>query len=96
MMFASSVTVRSGVHRPPEGGILVISIAIFIVLGSVLEGIPAIVLCGPLPFPIAMTAGISGVHFAIVAVLATGSAFSPRRLVPDIGVDPTLVPPGAI
>ncbi len=38
-------------------GFLAISIVAFVVLGSVLEGIPAIVLFGPLLFPIAKQAG---------------------------------------
>ena len=37
-------------------GFLLISIVAFIVLGSVLEGIPAIVLFGPLLFPVAQAA----------------------------------------
>jgi TRAP-type C4-dicarboxylate transport system permease large subunit len=41
-------------------------------LGSVLEGIPAIVLFGPLLFPIAKTVGIHEVHYAIVVILAMG------------------------
>src|SRR3546814_1279487 len=39
-----------------------VSILTFIVLGSVLEGIPAIVLLGPLLFPIAEELGINDVH----------------------------------
>ena len=39
-------------------GYMLISILAFVVLGSVLEGIPAIVLFGPLLFPIARAAGI--------------------------------------
>ena len=37
-----------------------------------LEGIPAIVLFGPLLFPIAHQFGVNEVHYAIVAVLAMG------------------------
>jgi tripartite ATP-independent transporter DctM subunit len=48
------------------------SIAAFVVLGSVLEGIPAIVLFGPLLFPIAKTVGIHEVHYAMVVILAMG------------------------
>lgn len=51
---------------------MVVSILVFIVFGSVLEGIPAIVLLGPLVFPIAKAFGISEVHYAIVAVLSMG------------------------
>ena len=53
-------------------GFLAISIVAFAVLGSVLEGIPAIVLFGPLLFPIARELGINEVHYAIVAILAMG------------------------
>ena len=42
------------------------------VLGSVLEGIPAIVLFGPLLFPSAKVAGINEVHYAMVIILAMG------------------------
>jgi tripartite ATP-independent transporter DctM subunit len=55
-----------------SNGIMLASIAIFIVLGSVLEGIPAMVLFGPLLFPVAKAAGINEVHYAIVAVLSMG------------------------
>jgi len=57
---------------------MVVSILCFIVLGSVLEGIPAIVLFGPLLFPIARTMGINEVHYAMVVILAMGlGLFSP-------------------
>ena len=39
---------------------------------SVLEGIPAIVLLGPLLFPIARQVGIHEVHYAMVVTLAMG------------------------
>ena len=60
--------------RVPGGGtgFLLISILAFIVLGSVLEGIPAIVLFGPLLFPIARQLGINEVHYAMVVILAMG------------------------
>jgi tripartite ATP-independent transporter DctM subunit len=51
---------------------MVASIAAFVVLGSVLEGIPAIVLFGPLLFPIARAVGINEVHYAMVVILAMG------------------------
>ena len=49
-----------------------VSIVAFVVLGSVLEGIPAIVLLGPLLFPIARQLGIHEVHYAVVVVLSMG------------------------
>lgn len=51
---------------------LVVSILSFIILGSVLEGIPAIVLFGPLLFPIARALGVHEVHYAMVVVLSMG------------------------
>nr|WP_231874611.1 TRAP transporter large permease subunit [Azoarcus sp. KH32C] len=51
---------------------LAVSIVAFIILGSVLEGIPAIVLFGPLLFPIARSMGVHEVHYAMVVVLAMG------------------------
>lgn len=53
-------------------GFLAISLVIFIILGSVLEGIPAIVVFGPLLFPAAKLLGINEVHYAMVSVLAMG------------------------
>lgn len=53
-------------------GFLAISIIAFIILGSVLEGIPAIVLFGPLLFPIARDAGVHEVHYAMVVIFAMG------------------------
>ena len=86
------------------GGIptfLVVSVLAFIVLGSVLEGIPAIVLFGPLLFPIARQIGVHEVHYAMVVVLAMGvGLFAPpfgvgyyaacaiSRIHPDEGLRP--------
>jgi tripartite ATP-independent transporter DctM subunit len=53
-------------------GFLAISIVAFMILGSVLEGIPAIVLFGPLLFPAARALGIHDVHYAMVVILAMG------------------------
>ena len=53
-------------------GYMLVSIVAFVVLGSVLEGIPAIVLFGPLLFPIARQVGIHEVHYAMVVILAMG------------------------
>ena len=86
------------------GGIptfLAVSILAFIVLGSVLEGIPAIVLFGPLLFPIARQVGVHEVHYAMVVILAMGiGLFAPpfgvgyyaacaiSRIHPDEGMKP--------
>lgn len=53
-------------------GFMAVSVLAFIVLGSVLEGIPSIVLFGPLLFPIARSMGIHEVHYAMVVILAMG------------------------
>ena len=59
-------------------GFLAVSIVVFVMLGSVLEGIPAIVLFGPLLFPIARQAGVHEVHYAMVVIFAMGiGLFSP-------------------
>jgi tripartite ATP-independent transporter DctM subunit len=53
-------------------GFLAITIVAFIILGSVLEGLPAIVLFGPLLFPVAKAVGVHEVHYAMVVILAMG------------------------
>ncbi|MBX6742075.1 MAG: TRAP transporter large permease subunit [Acetobacteraceae bacterium] len=84
-----------------HAGFLAVSILAFVVLGSVLEGIPAIVLFGPLLFPIARTLGVHEVHYAMVVILAMGiGLFAPpfgvgyyaacaiSRISPDEGMRP--------
>src|SRR5829696_160608 len=86
------------------GGILTflaVTIVAFVILGSVLEGIPAIVLFGPLLFPIAKQVGVHEVHYAMVVILAMGiGLFAPpfgvgyyaacaiSRIHPDEGMKP--------
>lgn len=55
-----------------QAGFLIISLIAFMVLGSLLEGIPAIVLFGPLLFPIARQFGIHEVHYSMIVILAMG------------------------
>jgi tripartite ATP-independent transporter DctM subunit len=55
-----------------SGTFIAVSILAFVILGSVLEGIPAIVLFGPLLFPIARAVGVHEVHYAMVIILAMG------------------------
>jgi len=66
-------------HAPGGAyGFLFGSIVLFIILGSVLEGIPAMVLFGPLLFPVAKQLGVHEVHYAMVVILAMGiGLFSP-------------------
>jgi len=59
-------------------GFIAVSALAFVILGSVLEGIPAIVLFGPLLFPIAKLVGVHEVHYAMVVIFAMGlGLFSP-------------------
>ncbi len=80
---------------------MAVSLVAFVILGSLLEGIPAIVLFGPLLFPIAKAVGIHEVHYAMVVVLAMGlGLFAPPfgvgyyaacaigRVDPDEGMKP--------
>lgn len=53
-------------------GFLLVSVVIFIILGSLLEGLPALVVLGPLLFPVAQIVGIHEVHYAMVVILAMG------------------------
>ena len=82
---------------------LLVSILVFVVLGSVLEGIPAIVLFGPLLFPVARQLGIHEVHYAMVVILSMGiGLFAPPlgvgyyaacaigKVNPDEGVRPII------
>ena len=63
-------------------GFMVVSLVVFVILGSVLEGIPAIVLFGPLLFPVARALGIHEVHYAMVVVFAMGLGL----FAPPVGV----------
>ena len=63
-------------------GFVALSIVAFAVLGSVLEGIPAVVLFGPLLFPVARAIGLHEVHYAMVVILAMGIGL----FAPPIGV----------
>ena len=98
-----SATLASAMASLPGGApaFLAISCLAFIVLGSVLEGIPAIVLFGPLLFPIARQVGINEVHYSMVVILSMGiGLFAPpfgvgyyaacaiSRINPDEGMRP--------
>jgi tripartite ATP-independent transporter DctM subunit len=69
-----SKTLANAMTALPGGAVsfMIVSIIAFVILGSVLEGIPAIVLFGPLLFPIAKAVGIHEVHYAMVVILAMG------------------------
>lgn len=48
------------------------TIVIVVVVGSLLEGIPCLVILAPILYPVAVRLGINGVHYAMVLVLAMG------------------------
>jgi tripartite ATP-independent transporter DctM subunit len=76
--FAQTLTAAMTGLPGGRAGFMAVSILLFIVLGSVLEGLPAMVLFGPLLFPIAGQLHINVVQYAIVAILAMGiGLFSP-------------------
>jgi len=51
---------------------LATSVVAFVLLGSLLEGIPAIVLFGPLLFPVSRALGVNDVHYAMVIIVSMG------------------------
>jgi tripartite ATP-independent transporter DctM subunit len=51
---------------------MTLSIAILIVMGSVLEGAAALIIFGPMLVPVAATLGIAPLHFGVVLVVAMG------------------------
>jgi tripartite ATP-independent transporter DctM subunit len=51
---------------------MLLSIAILIVMGSVLEGAAALIIFGPLLVPVAAKLGIEPLHFGVVLVIAMG------------------------
>ena len=69
-----SQTVATAIGGVPGGRVsfIALSILLFAILGSVLEGLPAVVLFGPLMFPIAHQVGVHEVHYAMIAILAMG------------------------
>jgi C4-dicarboxylate transporter DctM subunit len=50
----------------------VISMLVFVVLGAILEGLPAIIICLPIFLPIAMQLKIDPLHYSTMVVAATG------------------------
>jgi tripartite ATP-independent transporter DctM subunit len=57
---------------------MVASIALLIVTGSILEGLPALLILAPILLPIAAQVGVSQLHYGIVLVISMGiGAFAP-------------------
>jgi C4-dicarboxylate transporter DctM subunit len=61
---------------------LALTIAIFVVIGALLEGLPALLIFGPILFPISRAIGLDPVHYGIVIIAAMGVAF----FLPPVGV----------
>jgi tripartite ATP-independent transporter DctM subunit len=61
---------------------MAVTIAVFVVLGCLLEGLPAVLLLAPIMFPIAKTLGINDVHYSMVIVCAMNVGL----MMPPIGV----------
>jgi len=61
---------------------MAVTIGIFLLLGCILEGLPALLLMAPLMFPIAKSLGIHDVHYAMVVVVAMNIGL----MMPPVGV----------
>jgi tripartite ATP-independent transporter DctM subunit len=61
----------AGAHLPVPV-FMALSIAMLIVLGMLLEGLPALLIVGPLMLPIAQALGIDPVYYAVVLIIAMG------------------------
>jgi len=75
----------SGFLTSQPGGaltFLALTILVFVVLGCVLEGLPAILLLAPIMFPIAKKLGVHDIHYAMVVVTAMNIGL----MLPPIGV----------
>jgi tripartite ATP-independent transporter DctM subunit len=63
-------------------GFMTATIVVFVVIGALLEGLPALLIFGPILFPISRTIGLDPVHYGVVIVAAMGIAF----FLPPVGV----------
>lgn len=59
-----------------------VTVLIFMVLGCVLEGLPALVLMAPIMFPVARSLGINDIHYSMVVVTAMNIGL----MTPPIGI----------
>ena len=88
-------------HDGGAGLFLLLSIAILIVMGSVLEGAAALIIFAPLLIPVAHTLGIAPLHYGVVLVIAMGiGLFAPPLglglygacLIGDVPIEVTVKP----
>lgn len=75
----------AGVGAGPVG-VMALTVLVFVVIGALLEGLPALLIFGPILFPIARSVGIDPVHYGTVIVAAMGIAF----FLPPVGVGLTI------
>ncbi|CAN7767819.1 TRAP transporter large permease [Variovorax sp. LjRoot178] len=61
---------------------MAVTIVVFVLLGCLLEGLPAVLLLAPIMFPIAKTLGINDVHYAMVIVCSMNVGL----MTPPVGV----------
>ena len=61
---------------------MAVTVAVFLVLGCLLEGLPAVLLMAPIMFPIAAKLGINDIHYSMVIV----TAMNVGLMMPPIGV----------
>lgn len=61
---------------------MAVTILVFLILGCLLEGLPAVLLLAPIMFPIAQKLGIHEIHYAMVVVCAMNIGL----MMPPIGV----------
>jgi tripartite ATP-independent transporter DctM subunit len=59
-----------------------VTVLVFVILGCLLEGLPAVLLLAPIMFPIAKTLGIHEIHYSMVIVCAMNIGL----MMPPIGV----------
>jgi TRAP-type C4-dicarboxylate transport system permease large subunit len=59
-----------------------LTVLLFVVIGALLEGLPALLIFGPILFPISRSIGVDPVHYGIVIIAAMGIAF----FLPPVGV----------
>ena len=69
-----------------RAGFLAMTIVLFVVIGALLEGLPALLIFGPILFPISRSIGVDPVHYGVVIVAAMGIAF----FLPPVGVGLTI------
>jgi TRAP-type C4-dicarboxylate transport system permease large subunit len=61
---------------------MAVTVLVFLILGCLLEGLPAVLLLAPIMFPIAKKLGINDIHYSMVIVCAMNVGL----MMPPIGV----------